>query len=180
MKYIYYSITLLFITAPLSYADKKSIQGQVVLKTTNDKTNPTANKMESLTRNPKKIENPEQLINYLQHPGLSKEQQLAAAHLFEKTTQKTTLRDRNTQEFKQFCNHGVPELALFANKLSELADALVDALPEITSNDQLADRIANGDKLTQEDLEFISNIYIVYMHDLLPKKFIDDIKAALK
>ncbi len=165
MKRIYiHSIILLFITASLTYADKKNPRDNIatVLKKTTTDTTDQTKKEEVLTKKLKKVDPVEQLVNCLDCTGMDKEQRIAAVRLFERGI----IRRHNKWQLKQFLN-GITEPA---EKLSVFFSALASGLPKITSNELLVERVANGDKLTQENFEFVERILTAHgLQDYLPK-----------
>ncbi len=140
----HYTIMFLLITASLTYADKKNPQDDLaVLK----------KRMTDTTNQTKKEDPAEQLVNCLQCTEMSKEQQIAAVHLFEKNV----IRKYNTWWLKQFFN-GLVEAAAFSSKFSPV---LTSVVPKIIANDLLVERVANGDS-TQKDLEFVEKAFATY------------------
>lgn len=156
----HYAIIFLLITASLTYADKKNPRDNIATelkKTTTDTTDQTK-KEEVLTKKLKKVDPVEQLVNCLDCTGMDKEQRIAAVRLI--------IRRHNKWQLKQFLN-GITEPA---EKLSVFFSALASGLPKITSNELLVEQVANGDKLTQENFEFVERILTAHgLQDYLPK-----------
>ncbi len=155
MKPIYnYSLILLFVTASLSYADKKNPRDNIAAleKTTTDTTD-QIKKEEVLTKKLKKVDPVEQLVNYLDCTGMNKKQRIAAVRLFKRGI----IRRHNKWQLKQFLN----AITEPAEKLSVFFSALASSLPKITSNELLVERVANGES-TQKDLEFVEKAFATY------------------
>jgi len=140
----------------LSYTDQKATVPDKVAalkKTTpTDKTDPIL--IEELRE-----KSARQLINYIQCPENSEEEQVAAVKLYEKHI----IRGHNTNQLKHSFNN-----------LADFAPELGDIFRRFASNDSFMERAANYD-LTQEDLELIENSFRGLMHESMKRAVNDDL-----